>query len=142
MNGMAWLTLEPTRARTKETGLDKMTTAESKADRGKIGLAEHQISPSFQELSKPSKSLSPLAEGLEPVPFEEALKRLSLIVEAMEGDELPLDQLLTRFEEGTRLARHCQDQLGAAEMKISQLERTMAGELTSKPIAFVDESAT
>ncbi len=93
-------------------------------------------------MSKPSKSLSALPEGLEPVPFEEALKRLSLIVEAMEGDELHLDQLLTRFEEGTRLARHCQDQLGAAELKISQLERTMAGELTSKPMALVDDTTT
>ncbi len=90
-------------------------------------------------MSKASKTAPALSEGLDQVPFEEALKRLGLIVEAMEGDELPLDQLLTRFEEGTRLARHCQDQLGAAELKITQLERNLAGELSAKPVVFADE---
>jgi len=68
------------------------------------------------------------------LPFEEALKRLETIVEAMEHDDLPLDSLLARYEEGTLLARACQSQLQAAELKIQELERNNAGQFTLKPI--------
>ena len=34
-------------------------------------------------------------------PFEEALKKLEGIVEAMESDELPLETHLAKYEEGT-----------------------------------------
>ena len=40
--------------------------------------------------------------------FEEALKRLETVVEAMESEDLPLETLLARYEEGTRLAKACQ----------------------------------
>jgi exodeoxyribonuclease VII small subunit len=67
------------------------------------------------------------------VPFEEALKKLEDIVESMESQDLALDILLTRYEEGTRLAKICQDRLSEAELKIQQLERTAAGDLKLKP---------
>lgn len=54
--------------------------------------------------------------------FEDALGRLEAIVEAMEGGELPLEQLLGRYEEGTRLARLCQEKLAAAEQRIIELQ--------------------
>jgi exodeoxyribonuclease VII small subunit len=69
------------------------------------------------------------------LPFEEALKKLETIVEAMESEDLPLETLLTRFEEGTRLARICQDKLAEAELKIQQLEKTATGELKLKPLS-------
>ena len=68
-------------------------------------------------------------------PFEEALKKLESIVEAMEGDELPLETLLARFEEGTRLVQICQAKLAEAEVKIQQLEKNAAGEIELKPLA-------
>ena len=43
--------------------------------------------------------------------FEEAVKKLETIVEAMEAQDLPLETLLARFEEGTRLAQFCQAKL-------------------------------
>ena len=39
------------------------------------------------------------------VPFEEGLKKLETIVEQMEGDEMPLEDLLEHYEEGIRLAK-------------------------------------
>jgi exodeoxyribonuclease VII small subunit len=69
------------------------------------------------------------------MPFEEALKRLQAIVESMESEELPLETLLARFEEGTRLSRLCQKQLAEAELKIQQLEKTANGELKLKPVS-------
>lgn len=66
--------------------------------------------------------------------FEEALKKLEAIVEAMEGEDLPLEALLARYEEGTRLAKICQEKLGEAELRIQQLEKTAAGEMKLKPM--------
>jgi exodeoxyribonuclease VII small subunit len=77
----------------------------------------------------------------EELPFEEALKKLEAIVETMETDELPLETLLTRFEEGTRLARSCQARLMEAELKIQQLEQNSAGVLALNPVP-VEEPPT
>jgi exodeoxyribonuclease VII small subunit len=67
------------------------------------------------------------------VPFEEALKKLEAIVEAMESEELPLETLLAKYEEGTKLAQVCQAKLAEAEVKIQLLEKSAAGELKLKP---------
>jgi exodeoxyribonuclease VII small subunit len=87
-------------------------------------------------VANPSKSgaqdSSAKAENL---PFEEALKQLESIVEAMESEDLPLEALLGKYETGTRLARVCQEKLAEAELKIQQLERNAAGEVKLKPLA-------
>jgi exodeoxyribonuclease VII small subunit len=67
-------------------------------------------------------------------PFEEALKKLEGIVGTMETDELPLETLLAKYEEGTRLVKICQEKLAEAELKIQQLEKNAAGELKLKPL--------
>ena len=74
------------------------------------------------------------------LPFEEALKKLETIVSAMEGEDLPLEALLAKYEEGTRLAKICQEKLADAELKIQQLEKTAAGEMKLKPLALSEES--
>jgi len=53
--------------------------------------------------------------------FEEALKRLTAIVERLESGELSLEQSLSLFEEGTRLSRSSQAQLDAAEKRVEEL---------------------
>lgn len=75
------------------------------------------------------------AGKMENLPFEEALKRLESIVEAMESQDLPLETLLARFEEGTQLARVCQAKLADADLKIQKLEKNHAGEAVLKPLA-------
>lgn len=76
------------------------------------------------------------------LPFEQALKKLEDIVESMESQDLALDVLLSRYEEGTRLAKVCQDRLAEAELKIQQLEKNAAGELKLKaaPPGVTDEA--
>ncbi len=73
------------------------------------------------------------------LPFEEALKKLETIVEAMESEDLPLESLLAKYEEGTRLARVCQEKLAEADVKIQQLEKNASGEMKLKPIAPQEE---
>jgi len=55
--------------------------------------------------------------------FESALERLEQIVEEMEGDRLPLEELLGRYEEGTRLVKVCQERLNTAEKRIEIITR-------------------
>lgn len=62
------------------------------------------------------------------------MKKLESIVEAMESDDLPLESLLARFEEGTRLAGVCQAKLAEAELRIQQLEKKAAGGFVLMPI--------
>jgi len=71
--------------------------------------------------------------------FEEALKKLEGIVEAMESDDLPLETLLMKYEEGSKLVKICQGKLAEAELKIQQLEKNAAGEMKLKPINLSEE---
>jgi exodeoxyribonuclease VII small subunit len=80
-------------------------------------------------VSKPAKN----GGNAQEVPFEEALKKLESIVESMEAEDLPLETLLEKFAEGTRLAQVCQTKLGEAELKIQQLEKSPGGEMALKP---------
>jgi exodeoxyribonuclease VII small subunit len=84
-------------------------------------------------MSTGTKSAKPVANAVDSLTFEEALKKLETTVEAMEAGDLSLEMLLNRFEEGTHLAKICQAKLAEAELKIQQLEKTSAGELKLKP---------
>jgi exodeoxyribonuclease VII small subunit len=88
-------------------------------------------------MSKPSKTSSSAvgAESVADLPFEEALRRLETVVQTMETDDLALETLLARYEEGVKLVEVCQSRLTAAEGRLDQLEQTAAGNLTLKPIS-------
>ena len=89
----------------------------------------------------------PKAKGVEitpddllKLPFEEALTRLESIVESMEAQDLPLETLLARYAEGTKLSQLCQARLNEAELKIQQLEKGPKGELSLKPASVTEEN--
>jgi exodeoxyribonuclease VII small subunit len=86
-------------------------------------------------MSKPAKAADAAKGG---VPFEEALQKLGSVVEAMEADDLPLETLLAKYEEGARLVKVCQEKLAEAEIKIQRLEKNAAGEISLKPFETDD----
>ena len=53
--------------------------------------------------------------------FEDALTRLESLVDSMEQGQVPLAELLTRYEEGTKLLKVCEARLKDAELKIDLL---------------------
>ena len=59
--------------------------------------------------------------------FEEALTHLEAIVESMESGDVPLADLLAKFEEGNKLLKHCEGRLKEAELKIEQLKKERDG---------------
>ncbi len=58
------------------------------------------------------------------VTFEESMTRLDEIVKALEAGDVPLEESMKLFEEGTKLAAKCAALLDTAELKVSKL---MAG---------------
>lgn len=75
----------------------------------------------------------------ESVQFEAAMNRLEEIVRAMEKGDLPLEQSLQMFEEGTTLVKHCNDLLGNAELKIAQLMKGADGAPVELEFEHADE---
>jgi exodeoxyribonuclease VII small subunit len=72
--------------------------------------------------------------------FEESLAALEQIVGQLESGALPLERALELFEEGVGLARHCQEQLAAAERRVELLLRER-GEIRTVPFETPDQTA-
>lgn len=71
--------------------------------------------------------------------FENAIGRLEHLVEQMEGEDMPLEQLLVNYEEGVKLVKVCQDKLAEAEKKIEIIQKKASGELELRSF---DESSS
>ncbi|MBM3857134.1 MAG: exodeoxyribonuclease VII small subunit [Verrucomicrobia bacterium] len=65
--------------------------------------------------------------------LESALERLESIVADIEANPPPLETLIERYEEGTRLLKICRDKLTAAERRIEIISRNAQGEATLQP---------
>lgn len=70
--------------------------------------------------------------------FEQALARLEEVVETMESGDVPLAELLARFEEGNQLLKVCEARLKEAELKIEQLKKQKDGSLALEPLPSSD----
>lgn len=55
--------------------------------------------------------------------FEQALTRLTSIVEKLESDEVTLEDSVTLFEEGMKLSKLCSTTLDNADLRIQQVNK-------------------
>jgi len=62
--------------------------------------------------------------------FEAALTKLETIVDSMEQGEVPLAELLGKYEDGTKLLKICESRLKEAELKIEKLRKQKDGSVT------------
>ena len=65
--------------------------------------------------------------------FEAALAQLETIVDAMEQGEVPLAELLAKYEEGSKLLKVCENRLQDAELKIEKLKKQKDGSAAFEP---------
>ena len=59
--------------------------------------------------------------------FEESMARLEQIVRAMEKGDVPLDEALKLFQEGTELVRDCGKLLDEAELQVKKIATATDG---------------
>ncbi len=53
--------------------------------------------------------------------FEENMQRLEQIVRSMEKGDVPLEESLKLFQEGTELVRKCQELLDSAQLQVKMI---------------------
>ena len=59
--------------------------------------------------------------------FEDAIERLEEIVASMEEGDTPLAELVDQFEEGTKLAKACNQRLQEAQSRIALVQKGQDG---------------
>jgi exodeoxyribonuclease VII small subunit len=70
---------------------------------------------------------------METLSFEEAFARLEATIAALQDGKMPLDQALQQYQEGMKLAQHCNALLQQAELTIQQLTVDNAGNMSTLP---------
>jgi len=70
--------------------------------------------------------------------FEQAMKKLELIVQQLESGEQPLEDAIKKFEEGIKLSKFCSEKLDETEKRIAILLKDEMGNVFEKP--FISES--
>ena len=83
-----------------------------------------------------------MAPPPKPNNFEEALARLEGIIKLMEANDLPLEEMLVRYEEGIDLVKFCGEKLDHAEQRIKIITENPQGkpELVDFDVAKVPEN--
>ena len=64
--------------------------------------------------------------------FEDKMKRLEEIATELEKGDLDLDTSVTKFEEGMKISKECNEMLEKAEKKITMLIKGEDGELAEQ----------
>lgn len=63
----------------------------------------------------------PKQKNIDDLTYEEAFRELEVLVTALEGDGLPLDQSMQLYERGQALAKRCSELLEGAQLHVKQL---------------------
>lgn len=56
--------------------------------------------------------------------FEDSLSRLEEIIDQMESDQLPLEELIAKYEEGNTLRRNCEELLKSARKRLETVKES------------------
>ncbi|MEI6428754.1 MAG: exodeoxyribonuclease VII small subunit [Pseudanabaena sp. ELA607] len=58
--------------------------------------------------------------------LEHQLQHLEAIIQSLNNNKLPLDELLSLYEEGMELANQCRSNLAKAEQKITMIQQRLS----------------
>ncbi len=71
---------------------------------------------------------------MESLSYEEAFTQLEAAVAALQDGKLPLERAMQYYQEGMKLAQHCDGLLQKAELSVQQLSVTTDGTFDTQPI--------
>jgi exodeoxyribonuclease VII small subunit len=69
-----------------------------------------------------------MADELKDLSYEQAKQQLDAIVTRLEDKDLPLDDMVTLWEQGEKLAAICEERLAGARARLEALRPTTASE--------------
>jgi len=69
-----------------------------------------------------------MADELKDLSYEQAKQQLDAIVSQLEDKDLPLDDMVTLWEQGEKLAAVCEERLAGARARLEALRPTTASE--------------
>ena len=61
-------------------------------------------------------------DPLEKMTFEDAMKELENLVEALDKGDVSLDEAIAAYDRGSQLKDHCQKKLNEAKMKVETIQ--------------------
>ncbi|HCN28969.1 MAG TPA: exodeoxyribonuclease VII small subunit [Verrucomicrobiales bacterium] len=64
------------------------------------------------------------------LPFEQAMQRLDEIVERMEMEKMPLDEMVDAYEEGMKLLASCRQRIETARRRVELIQAGESGQAT------------
>ena len=70
----------------------------------------------------PQKKQTDLKDDLH---FEDAIERLEKIIEKMENERVPLEEMLKDHEEGTKLLSVCKNKISIARKKVEKINKDL-----------------
>ena len=76
------------------------------------------------------------------VSFEEAMERLEEIVSSMEGERLPLEEMVQSYEEGAKLLRLCRDRIDTARQRVELITANLDGTAAKATLTPFDPAST
>lgn len=95
------------------TGVQHSTSAERRHD-------IRQASDPMQQLESSDMTQTPV--DLTALSFEDALRQLEQIVQALEQGNVPLERSIEMYERGAQLRAHCDRLLKQAEEKVEKIQ--------------------
>ncbi len=81
-------------------------------------------------------------ETVKSLSFEQALEELESIVEQMENQQLPLNELIDQYEKGVRLFSTCDQLLGKARKRLELITLKAREEHASPSVNTVDSESS
>jgi len=74
------------------------------------------------------------------IKFEEALEKLELAVNTLEGGKLPLDEAISVYEEAVALIKICHTRLDGVKQRVRILTEAPDGTVTDSDFVTQDEA--
>ncbi|HUQ78430.1 MAG TPA: exodeoxyribonuclease VII small subunit [Patescibacteria group bacterium] len=91
--------------------------------------------PPLDAATGPFVATAPATATIEGLTFDDAFAALRSVVAELEAGGLALEETIARTERAVALQRHCEQLLGAAELRVRQLISRPGGGLEAPDIA-------
>ena len=76
-------------------------------------------------------------DPLEKMTFEDAMKELENLVDALDKGDVSLDEAIAAYDRGSQLKDHCQKKLNEAKMKVETIQSSgESNVITNKLTSF------